>query len=131
MSRQMTDQEICISYKGARRSNEQVQILADLNDASKTEIVRILVKNNVELARATIKYLHKRLDQLDTRIVRKELKCREIDENRHPGKLMRLENEIEADEREYRDIAKILSMVKRKDRRTDHGERVHSYGHAE
>lgn len=131
MSRQMTDQEICISYKGARRSNEQVQILADLNDASKTEIVRILVKNNVELARATIKYLHKRLDQLDTRIVRKELKCREIDENRHPRKLMRLENEIEADEQEYCDIAKILSMVKRKDRRTDHGERVHSYGHAE
>ena len=79
----------------------------------------------------TVRRLHKRLDQLDARIAKKELKRREIDENRNPGRLMRLENEIEADEQEYRDIAKILSMAKRKDRRADHGERVHGYGHAE
>lgn len=131
MNGQISDQEICISYKGARNPNEQIQILADLNNVSRTEIICILVKNNVELTRMTVRRLHKRLDQLDARIAKKELKRREIDENRNPGRLMRLENEIEADEQEYRDIAKILSMAKRKDRRADHGERVHGYGHAE
>lgn len=114
MDGQMTDREICISYKGARMPNVQIQILADLNSVSKMEIISILVKNNIELTRQTVRYMHRRLDQLDGRIAKKESKCREIDANIHFRRLTRLEEEIKADEQEYRDIAKILNMAKEK-----------------
>ncbi len=106
----MTEQEICISYKGAKNPNEQTQILAELNDTSRNEIIRILVSNDVKLSRTTVTYLYKRLDQLNERIVRKERKCSELSGDNHYRRLTRLENEIKNDEREYRDIAKTLIL---------------------
>ena len=67
----MTEREICISYKGARQPNEQTQILADLNGMKRIEIIKILVKNHVELAGQTVRYLQRRLDQLNEVLVKK------------------------------------------------------------
>lgn len=42
---QMTESEICASYRQAKNKNEQVRILADLNLCNKQEIVDILSQN--------------------------------------------------------------------------------------
>lgn len=115
----MTEQEICISYKGAKNLNEQTQILAELNGTSRNEIIRILVSNDVELSRTTVTYLYKRLDQLNERIVEKERKCTELGGNDHYRRLTRLENEIRNNEREYRDIAKTLILYLSDNRKRD------------
>ncbi len=108
----MTEHEICISYKGARQPNEQTQILAELNCTDRIEIIRILVKNNVELACQTVRYLQRRLEQLNTLLVKKERKRREMMKDSHLGVPERLNREIEDGESEYRKIAEILNMVK-------------------
>lgn len=108
----MTESEICISYKGARHPNEQAQILAELNGTDRLGIIRILVKNHVELACPTVRYLHRRLDQLDRVISRKEQKRREIMEDSHCKVPVRLNREIEDGECEYQKIVEILNMGK-------------------
>ena len=45
----MTEREICIMYREARNQNTQLQVLAELNDVSRNEIIRILVKNGEKL----------------------------------------------------------------------------------
>lgn len=82
----MTEREICISYKEAKQPNEQTKILAELNGTDRFEIIRILIKNDVKLASSTIKYMHKRLEQLDANISKGE--------------------------REYHKIVDLLNMVK-------------------
>lgn len=108
----MTEREICISYKGAKQPNEQAQILADLNGTDRLEIIRILVKNHVELARSTVQYLHRRLDRLDRMISRKEQERREAVGDGSCKEPAKLNREIEEGECEYHKIAEILNMVK-------------------
>lgn len=108
----MTEREICISYKGARQPNEQTQILADLNGMKRIEIIKILVENHVELAGQTVRYLQRRLDQLNEVLVKKEQKRKEAMEKRNLRVSARLEREIEKGECEYQEVAEILNTVK-------------------
>lgn len=108
----MTEREICISYKGAKRPNEQTGILADLNCTDRVGIIGILVENGVELAWPTVRYLHRRLDGLDKKLSRKEKKRREIMEGGLGKVPDRLNREIEDGEGEYRKISGILSKAK-------------------
>lgn len=74
----MTDREICLMYREARNQNTQLQILAELNDVSRNEIIRILVKNGEKLPSRVINQLYKRLDVLGAQISEREKEYREI-----------------------------------------------------
>lgn len=108
----MTEYEICASYRGARRPDEQTQILADLNATNKMEIINILVKNKVELTGLTVKYLYRRLDELNRRLVKKEQKRKEATMDGRLKVHDRLEQEIKESECEYQKIVEILNMAK-------------------
>lgn len=108
----MTEHEICISYKGARKPYEQTQILAELNGTDKIEIIKILAKNNVKLAGPTVKYLHRRLDQLNKLLIKKEKERNKTMKDKHCKVPDKLNREIADGECEYKKIAEILSMVK-------------------
>lgn len=108
----MTEREICISYKEARRPDEQTQILADLNGTNKVEIIKILAKNKVELTGLTVRYLHRRLDQLNKLLVKKEQKRKEATMDGRLKVHDRLEQEIKEGECECQKIAEILNMAK-------------------
>lgn len=74
----MTEREICIMYREARNQNTQLQVLAELNDVSRNEIIRILVKNGEKLPSRAINQLYKRLDVLEEQISEREKEYREI-----------------------------------------------------
>ena len=74
----MTEREICIMYREARNQNTQLQVLAELNDVSRNEIIRILVKNGEKLPSRVINQLYKRLDVLEAQIFEREKEYREI-----------------------------------------------------
>ena len=74
----MTEREICIMYREARNQNTQLQILAELNDVSRNEIIRILVKNGEKLPSRAINQLYKRLDVLEAQISEREKEYKEI-----------------------------------------------------
>ena len=74
----VTEREICIMYRGTRNQNQQLQILAELNNVSRNEIIRILVKNGEKLPSRAINQLYKRLDILDAEIFEREKEYREI-----------------------------------------------------
>lgn len=74
----MTEREICIMYREARNKNTQSQVLAELNDVSRNEIIRILVKNGEKLPSRAINQLYKRLDVLEAQISEREKEYREI-----------------------------------------------------
>lgn len=65
-------------YRDARNQNTQLQILAELNDVSRNEIIRILVKNGEKLPSRVINQLYKRLDVLEVQISEREKEYREI-----------------------------------------------------
>ena len=74
----MTEREICCMYRDARNRNTQLQILAELNDVSRNEIIRILVKNGEKLPSRAINQLYKRLDVLEAQISEREKEYKEI-----------------------------------------------------
>ena len=74
----MTEREICCMYRDARNQNTQLQILAELNDVSRNEIIRILVKNGEKLPSRVINQLYKRLDVLEAQISERKKEYREI-----------------------------------------------------
>ena len=74
----MTEREICIMYREARNQNTQLQVLAELNDVSRNEIIRILVKNGEKLPSRAINQLYKRLDVLEAQISEREKEYKEI-----------------------------------------------------
>lgn len=74
----MTEREICIMYREAKNQNSQLQILAELNDVSRNEIIRILVKNGEKLPSRAINQLYKRLDVLEAQISEREKEYKEI-----------------------------------------------------
>ena len=74
----MTEREICIMYREERNQNTQLQILAELNDVNRNEIIRILVKNGEKLPSRAINQLYKRLDVLEAQISEREKEYREI-----------------------------------------------------
>lgn len=74
----MTEREICLMYREARNQNTQLQVLAELNDVSRNEIIRILVKNGEKLPSRVINQLYKRLDVLEAQIFEREKEYREI-----------------------------------------------------
>lgn len=53
---QMTEEEICRSFKEAKDHRKQVSILADLNCCSKDEIRKILMKNGIDPPRTGNRY---------------------------------------------------------------------------
>lgn len=65
-------------YREARNQNTQLQVLAELNDVSRNEIIRILVKNGEKLPSRVINQLYKRLDVLEAQIFEREKEYREI-----------------------------------------------------
>ena len=65
-------------YRDARNRNTQLQILAELNDVSRNEIIRILIKNGEKLPSRVINQLYKRLDVLEAQISEREKEYREI-----------------------------------------------------
>ena len=65
-------------YRDARNRNTQLQILAELNDVSRNEIIRILVKNGEKLPSRVINQLYKRLDVLEAQISEREKEYKEI-----------------------------------------------------
>ncbi len=74
----MTEKEICLMYREAKNKDLQLSILAELNDVSRNEIIRILVKNGDKLSVRVINQLYKRLDVLDVQITEKQKEYREI-----------------------------------------------------
>lgn len=46
---EMTENEICLDYKLAKNQNMQVGILADLNCASRNDILKILMKHGFDV----------------------------------------------------------------------------------
>jgi hypothetical protein len=68
----MTSYEICNSYHNAKYKAQQIQILAELNDADELEIIRILLHGGEKLPRSTIEKLYRRLDKLEIQIREKE-----------------------------------------------------------
>lgn len=92
----MTEREICIMYREARNQNTQLQVLAELNDVSRNEIIRILVKNGEKLPSRAINQLYKRLDVLEAQISERE--------------------------KEYREIVRALNGSEKQDRRTENNE---------
>lgn len=92
----MTEREICLMYREARNQNTQLQVLAELNDVSRNEIIRILVKNGEKLPSRAINQLYKRLDVLEAQISERE--------------------------KEYREIVRALNGSEKQDRRTENNE---------
>lgn len=74
----MTEKEICLMYREAKNKDIQLNILAELNDVNRNEIIRILVKNGNELSRRVINQMYKRLDVLDAQISVMQGEYREI-----------------------------------------------------
>ena len=82
----MTEKEICCMYRRAKNQNAQLQILAELNGVSRTEIIRILVKNGEKLPSRAINQLYRRLDTLNDRIAEMEKEYKEIAQALSGGK---------------------------------------------
>lgn len=74
----MSEREICCMYREARNQNTQLQVLAELNNTSQNEIIRILAKNGEKLPQRAINRLYKRLDTLNGQIKKLELEYKEI-----------------------------------------------------
>lgn len=74
----MTEHEICYMYRKARNQVTQLQVLAELNDTGRYEIIRILVKNGEQLPDRVIKQLYRRLDSLDAQIFEREKEYQDI-----------------------------------------------------
>ena len=74
----MTEREICLMYREARNKDIQLNILAELNDVNRNEIIRILVEIGDELSQRVINQLYKRLDVLDAQISERQKEYSEI-----------------------------------------------------
>lgn len=74
----MTEREICTMYREAKNRNAQLQIMAELNNVSRNEIIMILVRNGEKLSSRVIEQLFRRLDTLDAQIHEREKEYREI-----------------------------------------------------
>lgn len=74
----MTEREICLSYREAKKQNTQLQILAELNGVSRVEIIGILLRNGEKVSDSIIKQLYKRLETLDAQISEREKEYRAI-----------------------------------------------------
>ena len=98
----MTEREICIMYREARNQNTQLQVLAELNDVSRNEIIRILVKNGEKLPSRAINQLYKRLDVLEAQISERE--------------------------KEYKEIVRALNGGEKQDRRRENGNGIQRHG---
>lgn len=82
----MTEREICLSYREAKKRNAQLQVLAELNGTSRVRIIGILLKNGEKLPDGVISQLYKRLDVLDAQISEREREYREIVQALNGGK---------------------------------------------
>lgn len=74
----MTEREICASYHNARNKTQQIQILAELNDISQLEIIKILSRGRETLLKSVINKLCRRLDKLDAEILEREREYKAI-----------------------------------------------------
>lgn len=74
----MTEREICLSYREAKKQNTQLQILAELNGVSRVQIIGILLRNGETVSSSVIKQLYKRLETLEAQISEREREYREI-----------------------------------------------------
>lgn len=74
----MTEYEICSLYRESRNHVTQLQILAELNNTDRNQIIGILVKNGEEIPERVTRQLYKRLDTLDAQISEREKEYQEI-----------------------------------------------------
>lgn len=82
----MTEREICLSYREAKKRNTQLQVLAELNGTSRERIIGILIKNGEKVSNKVTNQLYKRLDVLDAQISEREREYREIVQALNGGK---------------------------------------------
>lgn len=74
----MTEHEICQLYREARNKVTQLQILAELNDTDRNQIIGLLVKHGEEIPDRVISQMYRRLDALDAQISEREKEYRSI-----------------------------------------------------
>lgn len=74
----MTEHEICHLYRAARNKVTQLQILAELNDTDRNQIIGLLVKHGEKIPDRVISQLYRRLDTLDAQISEREKEYRSI-----------------------------------------------------
>ena len=88
----MTDYEICAMYRESKHKSTQLQILAELNDTNRNEILRILLDGGEKLPSSEAHRLYKKLDRLNANIRAKE-------------------KELYKKEQEYLQIVKLLRIM--------------------
>lgn len=74
----MTENEICCLYRAARNQVTQLQVLAELNDTGRNQIIEILVRNGEKLPERVVKQLYRRMDTLNAQISMCEQEYRDI-----------------------------------------------------
>lgn len=74
----MTEREICRSYRNAANQNAQIQILTELTERKRMDIIMVLARNGEKLPKKCIDRLFKRLDELDAQIHERETEYKEI-----------------------------------------------------
>lgn len=74
----MTEREICASYRNAKNKAQQIQILAELNETDKLEIIGILSRGGETLPESVINKLCRRLDKLDAEMLEREREYKAI-----------------------------------------------------
>lgn len=102
--------EICRDYNAAKDKKRQIQILAELNACSKEEIMKILQEGGC-IFQGELKKTNKTVGPVE-----KEIKAKELPQAIKQALFNRLddiEKEIEAKEKEYKEIADFLKDCKR------------------
>ena len=59
-------------YREARNKVTQLQVLAELNDTDRNQIIGLLVKHGEEIPDRVVSQLYRRLDALDAQISERE-----------------------------------------------------------
>lgn len=88
----MTDYEICAMYRESKHKSAQLQILAELNDTNRDDIVRILLDGGEKLPSSEVHRLYRKLDRLNANIFAKE-------------------KELHRKEQEYLEIVNMLKIM--------------------
>lgn len=70
----MSEADICLEYKLARLQSEQIQILADLNLCDTESIMRVLIRNGVDMSNA-VYHRNKRARANLVKVVMEELEA--------------------------------------------------------
>lgn len=122
----MTEREICISHREAKNPYAQLQVLADLNNIERKDVIKVLLKNGETVQKREIKVLNRWSDKLQKKIKKMEQKYSDL-VNKHSYKRLEvLDGEIRKLEREYCEIEAILTLSNAKSGRSKDGNNIQS-----